>query len=296
MRDQATVRSRELGEGLRLAMEKAGFSGRDAARRLGWSDSKVSRLLTGLRAGTEVDVSAFLAVCGVKGKERQRLLSLCREQHTPGWFQQHGSRLPRQVRTLVDHENKAVSIGDYQSTIVPGLLQTGHYARALMKASGAVPPDEIDDRIAARLARQNLLSRDRPPTFTFFLHEFVLHLPVGGPVVMSDQLHTLLRMSVRPNLTLRVLPAAIGAHAAVAGNFTLMEFAEFKPVVYLDSETSSLFLEEPEEISAYKRILASLSNIALGERESRDMIAGAATELYADRENHDHLAEEQLQR
>lgn len=283
MRDrQPTVRSRELGAGLRQAMEKARFSGKETARRLGWSDSRVSRLLGGTRGGSEVDVSAFLAVCGVKGRERDRLLSLCKDQHTPGWFQQHGSRLPRQVRTLVDHENKATVIGEYQSTLIPGLLQTGDYARALIKASGAVPESEFDDRVAARLARQNLLSRDRPPTFTFFVHEFVLRLPVGGAEVMSDQLHYLLRLSVRTNLTLRVLPSAIGAHAGCAGSFKLMEFAEFKPIVYLDSETSSLFLEEPEEISAYKRILAALEDTTLDEGQSREMIASVATELYAD--------------
>jgi transcriptional regulator with XRE-family HTH domain len=291
MRDQATVRSRELGEGLRRAMERAGLSGREAAMRLGWSDSKVSRLLTGLRGGSEVDVSAFLAVCGVKGRERQRLMALCRGQHTPGWFQQHGSRLPQQVRTLVDHENKAIAISVFQSTLVPGLLQTGDYARALFREAGRVPPDEIDDRVAARLARKNLYSRERPPKFSFFVHELVFRLPVGGPVVMSDQMHELLRMSVRPNLTLRVVPASIGAHAATSGHFTLMEFADFKPIVYLDSETSSLFLEEPEEIFAYKGILASLEDTALSERQSRDVIARMATELYADRDSHDRLAE-----
>ncbi|HET9138939.1 helix-turn-helix transcriptional regulator [Actinophytocola sp.] len=291
MRDQATVRSRELGEGLRLVMERAGLNGRAAAMRLGWSDSKVSRLLTGLRGGSEVDVSAFLAVCGVKGKERQRLMGLCREQHTPGWFQQHGSRLPQQVRTLVDHENKASSIRVFQHTLIPGLLQTGEYARALFREAGRIPHSEIDDRVAARLARKNLFSRDHPPTFVFFVHEFVFRLPVGGAEVMSDQLHELLRMSVRPNLTLRVVPAEIGAHAATSGHFTLMEFADFKPVVYLDSETSSLFLEQPEEILAYKEILAALGETALSERQSRDLIAGMATELYADRDGHDRLAE-----
>jgi hypothetical protein len=103
-------------------------------------------------------------------------------------------------------------------------------------------------------------------------------------------------MSVRPDVTLRVVPAAIGAHAATAGHFTLMEFVDFKPIVYLDSETSSLFLEEPEEIAAYRSILASLENTALDEGQSRDLIGRLAVELYADRDDHDCLAEEQLQR
>jgi hypothetical protein len=232
-------------------------------------------------------VSAFLAVCRVTGAERDRLLDLCQEQRTPGWLQQHGSRLPQQLVTLIDHENKAVTIEDFQAIVVPGLLQTGDYARAVISRIATVPGPEIDDRVAARLARQILFSRERPARFTFYLHEFVLRLPVGDPAVMSEQLHHLLRMSVRPYLSLRVVPATLGAHAGSAGSFKLMEFAEFKPVAYMESETTSLFLEKPEEIAAYRRVLGSLAETALDEEESRKLIATLATELYLDRDDYD---------
>ena len=97
---EPTIRSRELGDGLRRAMQKAGLNGKQAAHLLGWSPSWVSRLLSGKRGATELDVAAFLGVCRIKGLERDRLLVLCQEQHTPGWFQQHGSRLPKQLMTL----------------------------------------------------------------------------------------------------------------------------------------------------------------------------------------------------
>ncbi len=281
---EATVRSRELGEGLRRAMERAGLTGRQAAQQLGLSPSWLSRLLTGKRNATPVQVAGFLALCRVTGVERDRLLALCDEQHIPGWFQQHGSRLPQQLVTYIDHETKAIAISDFQAIGVPGLLQTGHYARAVLRRSGNVPGEEVDDRVAARLARQNLFSRDYPPRLTFYLHEFVLRLPVGGPVVMSDQLHHLLRMSMLPCVTLRVVPAALGAHAALAGPFILMEFADFRPVVYLESTTASLFLELPVEIEAYQTILAALAQTALDKGQSRELIATLATELYADRE------------
>ncbi len=144
MRDrEPTIRSRELGEGLRRAVDKAGLNGVQAAHELGWSTSKVSRLLSGKRGGDEVEVSALLAVCKVKGKERSRLLALCQEQHTPGWFQQHGSRLPKQLVTLIDHENKALAIGEFQAMLVPGLLQTGDYARAVISRSANMPSEEV---------------------------------------------------------------------------------------------------------------------------------------------------------
>jgi transcriptional regulator with XRE-family HTH domain len=287
---EPTIRSRELGEGLRRAMEQAGLNGKQAAQLLDWSTSRLSRLVSGKRGGNEVDVSAFLAVCQVTGTERARLLALCRDQNTPGWLQQHGSRLPQQLVTLIDHENKAMGYSDIQPLVVPGLLQTGDYARALISRVVNVPAAEVNDRVAARLARQSLFSRERPARFTFYLHEFVLRTPVGGSAVMSEQLHHLLRMSVRSYLTMRVVPASLGAHAAMAGPFIFMEFAEFRPVAYLESETSSLFLEKPAETQAYRRILGALAEAALDEGQSRELIATLATELYADREDHDDHA------
>ena len=271
-------------------MEQAGLTGKQAAQMLSWSPSFVSLLLSGKRGASEVDIAAFLGVCRVQGPERDRLLALCREQDTPGWLQQHGSRMPKQLVTLIDHENKAVTISAFEAIFVPGLLQTGEYARAVISCNVNVPPDEVDDRVAARLARQSLFSRERPARFTFYIHEFVLRTPVGGTEVMSDQLHHLLRMSVRSYLTLRVVPASLGAHAATAGPFIFMEFAEFRSVTYLESETSSLFLEKPAETQAYRRILGALADTALGEGESRELIATVATELYADREDHDDHA------
>ncbi|HWR46671.1 MAG TPA: helix-turn-helix transcriptional regulator [Pseudonocardiaceae bacterium] len=287
---EPTIRSRELGEGLRQAMEAAGLTGKQTARMLDVSPSMVSMLLSGKRGASEVDIAAFLGVCRAKGPERERLLALCREQDTPGWFQQHGSRMPKQLMTLIDHENKAVAISEFEVTGVPGLLQTGEYARAAISRIVNVPPGEVEDRVAARLGRQSLFSRDRPAAFTFYLHESALRLPVGGPAVMAEQLRHLQRMSTRSYLTLRVVPVALGAHAAMTGAFRLMEFAEFKPVAYLESETSCLFLEKPEEIQAYRRILGALADTALGEGQSRELIAAVATGLYADGEDHDNRA------
>ncbi len=278
-----TIRSRELGEGLRKAMESAGLTGVEAARMLGWSPGWVSRLLTGKRGCKETEVAQFLGVCRIHGKEAERLLALVHDQDTPGWLQQHGSTMPLQLRTFIDHENQATAISAFEPTMVPGLLQTAEYAREVISSNVNVPSNEIDDRVAARRARQTLLTRFQPPRLTFFMHEFVLRTPVGDePKVMSEQLHELLRLSVRPHVTLRVVPTKAGAHAAMTGSFWLMEFPEFRPIVYLESETSSLFLEKPVEITAYQRVLAALSATALSEGQSREVISKIATELYED--------------
>lgn len=291
-----TVRSRELGEGLRRAMEYAGFNGSSIARRLGWSQGRVSRLLGGKRGGSGYDVAAFVAVCGIPNDEKDRLMALSIDHDKPGWFVQHGPVIPEQVLTLIDLETKATTMGAYQSVLLPGLLHTGGYARAVMAASANLPAEEIEDRVQARLARQSVLSRARPPKCTFFVHEFALRTPIGGPGVMSDQLHQLLRVMVQSNITLQVVPASIGAHAGLAGPFTLFDIPHFKPIVYLDSENSSLFLETPIQIDSYRNILSALENRALDEGQSRKLITSLAREYEGDREDHDELAEEQLQR
>ena len=150
MRDrEPTVRSRELGEGLRWAMKQARMNGKQVAHQLDWSPSWVSRLLSGKRTASQLHVAAILALCRVTGADREWLLALCQDQHTLDWLQQHGSRLPKQLRTLIDHEDKVVAISDFQSMMVPGLLQTADYARAMIRDPRTVPADEVEDRVAA---------------------------------------------------------------------------------------------------------------------------------------------------
>ncbi|GLZ39765.1 helix-turn-helix transcriptional regulator [Actinokineospora sp. NBRC 105648] len=284
---EPTIRSRELGEGLRLAMVGAGINGKQMAARLGWSTSKVSRMFVGNRGVTEVDVATFLGVCGVAGAERDRLLDLCRERDARGWLQQHGSRLPKQLRTLIDHEEQAVAISQFEVHLIPGLMQTAEYAREIIRCTVNVPAHEVEDRVEAKLARQRLISASPPPDCVFYIHELALRLEVGGPAVMSAQLHELLRLSVRRYISIRVLQARHGAHAGTAGPFRLMDFAGIKPIVFLESETSCTFLERSEEIAAYRSILVALADTALDEGQSRELIAGLATELYPDQEEHD---------
>lgn len=279
---EPTIRSRELGEGLRIAMVNAGFTASSIARELGWSASRVSRLLSGKRGGSSVEVAAFLAVCGVKGAEWHRLMALTRDRDRVSWFQQHGPVLPKQVRTLVDHEQKAIAVDEFRATVVPELLQTRSYARWVLSASPNLPRAEVEERVSARVARQGLVDRPGAPRFTFFIHEFVLLTPIAGKAVMSEQLHSLLQNSVRPNVVLRVVPSTVGVHAAMAGNFTLLDIRDFRPIVYLDNETSCVFLENPVEVASYRNIVSALHTTALDEARSRELIAKLATERYSD--------------
>jgi hypothetical protein len=107
-----------------------------------------------------------LATCHVERAERERLTKLCRELGTQGWLQQYGSRLPAQLKTYVDHENKATGIRNFQLALLPGMLQTENYIRAMLSRSATIPANEVEVLVHARITRQDILNRSRRPIFT----------------------------------------------------------------------------------------------------------------------------------
>jgi transcriptional regulator with XRE-family HTH domain len=272
--ERSSVRSRQLGDALRSAMANAGFNGKRTADLLGWSESRISRFLSGKLPATEVEVSALLALYGVTGSERDRLLELTRHPSTIGWTP------PEAARTLIDHQRKAIRITEAHTGTIPLLLQTENYARAIVSRMVNAPTDGSERFLTDRLTHQHLLTIAHPPQLTFYIHELVLHLPVGGPRVMSEQVHHLLRMSVRSHLTIRVVPTAIGAHAALAGTCGLMEFADIGPVVYLETEAAGYFLEESAEISMYQNVFTALAAVALDPTQTRAVISRLAVDRY----------------
>ncbi|WP_018686804.1 helix-turn-helix domain-containing protein [Actinokineospora enzanensis] len=278
---EPTIRSRELGEGMRAAMARARLNGVQTARKLGWSKSKLSRMFLGTRGVTPSDLTAFFEVCEVSGEERDRLQNLCAEMRVPGWFRQQESRLPPRLRRLIDHELHAAAIAEFAPVLIPELLRTDDYARSVLRSSVTVSQDEAEDRLIARHARQQRLKTDETLACTFYLHEFALRLPVGDASVMSDQLHELLRLSVRSNVEIRIVRASRGVHAGAAGAFRMTEFPDFRPVVHLEAEVTGFFLERTDEIEAYRAVLSSLGLIALDAAASRELIADLAIELYA---------------
>ena len=194
---EPTIRSRELGERLRQALERKNLSGQAVAKILGISSATVSRILTGKRGASEANVAGILALCGVTGQERDHLLRLCRDVGEPGWRQKYGDRLPGQIRTLADHEDNAIRLSEYHPILIPGLLQTAAYAYAWLTRSATVPPDEVPDRVTARMERHTIFAKSNPADFVFLIHEWAIRTPVGNAVTMSELEHPLLRLGVR---------------------------------------------------------------------------------------------------
>lgn len=252
-----TPRARALAKELRAARNEIGLSMKLVGKQLGWSEAKVSRVENAKQGITEADVAAILAVLRVTGTDRDRLLKMAREIDQPAWWEL-GRTLPAQLTALIDAEQRATQITDVTLNLLPGLLQTRAYTRAVME-SGGVDTDEVDDLVSIRQVRQGILSKRDPTTLRCFIDETALIRPVGGARVMADQVRHILAMSEESNVTVHVLPVALGAHAGLAGTFVLLEFIKSKPVVYLEARSSGAFLNETDDVSLFSDAVERLT-------------------------------------
>ncbi|MGW3959219.1 helix-turn-helix domain-containing protein [Amycolatopsis sp. NPDC005003] len=281
---EPNIRARQLGDRLLQRMAEKGWGVREMSRRLEMSAQWVSAVTRGLARPDPVNLARFLTLLGVKGAEYQELMALGDEMRKPGLLERSDN-----LHALISHEEHAAAISVFQGNVVPGLLQTGDYARSLAIGMGNQPdPDKLDEHIFARLSRQAILTRPRV-RFRFFVHEFALRLPVGSPSVMIDQFRQILRIAAQPNATVRILPASLGGHPASAGHFQMMESDSYQPVICIESEVASLYLEERREIAAYRRVLRGLESSALSEADSREFIVDLIGEADAGSMAKEHL-------
>ena len=270
-RQNVRAKARGLGAELADLRQQAGMTLRDVAGRLGWSAPTLCRIENGTRDTTTEEVAALLVIYKITGARNDRLVELARTIDQPGWWETSASGLPGQLTALCAFEAEATKITDVCMILVPGLLQTAEYARAVMDAT-VTPGSVIDARLAVRLGRQGILSRRHPPAIHTIIDEAVLHRPLGGPRVMAEQLRHIIRLAAKPHVTVRVLRQA--AHPALAGTYLTLEFPPpARPFVHLEHMQSSMFLDEAEDVDAFLATTATLADVALEPAHSRDFLA-----------------------
>jgi hypothetical protein len=266
----STVRGREFGDGLRATMNQAGLGGREAAAVLDCDPSKISTLVNGKGGANQVELALLLGLCRTPADERRHLQSLFPDTGEADWLQQHGKCRPIVNRTFSANLGAAKKLVGWHPYMMPDLLQTAAYARAVLRASPSVPEGELEARVKAHLNTQKQLYRGL--TSTFYLHEFALCLRVDTPETHAEQAQHLLNMATRPNTTIRILPAAAGAHAGLRGPFTLLSFPKYQSAVWLEHENSSTILENSDAVAAYDEIVESLNAASLSADESKETI------------------------
>jgi transcriptional regulator with XRE-family HTH domain len=280
VRPSPTVRSKRLRRELRRLREERGLTIEQATDLAGgeWNPSTLGRWENGDRRIRPGDLRVLLDVYDIQGDQREALLTLAKEARQRGWWQSYADVLPSEYGEYIGLEAEASSIRTYQQQLVPGPLQTEDYARAVISAGR---PDDaaeaIDRRVAVRLARQAVLTRDEPLRFWAVIDEAVTRRQVGGPEVMRAQLRHLAEIASRPGIQLQILLFTAGAHPAMAASFIILGFPPPDPdVAYVDAGASGLFVEDAAAIAAYRLMFDHLRAAALSPNESAALLAAEA--------------------
>lgn len=268
-----TIRARRLRRELRRLRDRAGLVAEDVAKDLGWHRTKVIRIELGHSRVTQNDVRDLLTLYKASDEEQETLVTLSRQARQKGWWNSYGDVLPDDY---VGFEAEASSISSYESLLVPGLLQTEEYVRATIQSGRtAADPEEVDRIVAARSARKALLSRDVPPKLWIVLDEGAVRRVVGGPSVMRAQVARLIEACENPAIVMQVLPFSAGAHAAMGGPFTILDYDDrvLDPtVVYLGNDTSTLLLEKEAQVARYRLMFDHLRAKALDPDRSGEFL------------------------
>ncbi|MFE3519571.1 helix-turn-helix domain-containing protein [Streptomyces sp. NPDC059166] len=279
MRNGPAVRRRKLGEELRALRHTSGLTSREAAALLGWHQSKVSRIETGASGVTPRDVTRLLDVYGVDDRQLRSLLQTLAGSAGGGgngWWHAYRGLIPPQYRDFISLESQASTARTLETSVVPGLLQTADYARAVTRSSlDGLPSAQLDSLVEVRLARQGVLMGPRPLRLSAVLDEAVLRREVGGPGVMREQLRHLTEIAQLPHVTLQLLPFEKGSYIGLSGPFVIFSFETTSDldVVVLDHLTSSLYLERREDLEAYSSAFRTMRAHALSPERSLDLIA-----------------------
>ena len=282
------ARRRRLAAELRRLREHVGLAEDQATERLGWSsNSKLSRIELGKSGVKQADLQSLLDLYKVAGDHRAELTALAEESRKSGQFQSAGMRLPGELIAFLEAEADAESIWVWEPLIVPGLLQTEDYTRAILQAwvdKFSLPPGEVDRRVEARRVRQEVLTRDPPVHLSVVLDESVLRRRIGGATVMHEQLERLVALSELAHIEVRILPLD-SEHLVGTGSFNYLRLGPIHGVrqndfVAFDHLTGMDDVEDEGDVHQYKVVFESLMNNALGPNETRTLITAVADEVW----------------
>jgi hypothetical protein len=249
-----------------------------------WSLSKVIRIESASSGISANDLKALLQLYGVKDSGQvDSLLSLARAARERSWWSAYRDVAPSSLLQLIEYESAASVVRQFETTFIPGILQTEDYARAVIQDYYDERPgsDKLRALVELRIRREDLFDADNPPSFQFMLDEAVIRRLVGGSSVMRNQLRRLIEVAGKPNVTLEVIPFAAGLHPGMNGPFEIIEFADpsDSDIVFLESPHGDIVSDDPEETLKYREAFEGLAKAGLGPRDSLARIAKIADEM-----------------
>lgn len=274
-----TLRAQWLGQELRKLREEAKLTLKDVGNYIQRDASSVSRMESGMFPARVPDVLAYLSLCGVSSKRRRdALMTLAQDTWQTGWWDGY-SDVAAELIDRIWIESQTREIWSYQTMVVIGLLQTPEYADAVIRTMVGAEDQQLDRWVDLRISRQKILTARDPARLAVILDEAVLRRPIGGPKVAAVQLRHLVAMGARPNIEIRVLPFAVGAHTGVDGPFEIFRMGEpYADVGCVESPGGAVYVESSSVDGLFARY-DRLRGAALGPQESAALIEAAAEDL-----------------
>ncbi|MGW5514738.1 helix-turn-helix domain-containing protein [Nocardia africana] len=285
----STLPRRQLGRHLRESRESIGLTLVEAAKLMQWGKSTLQRLEKGQTERIRThDVGLLCEIYQLESEQTADLVALAEQAAVKNWWQAYGSLISPNFDVYMGLESAAREMKSFQPCLVPGLLQTAHYARGLDRIYFPNDSeDELDRRVEMRLRRQGVINRrTQPACLAATLHESALRTVVGSPMVMARQVRHLADVSTEPNVSIHVLPFRSGFPAGCApGPFTILEFGrnsrgeEVEPtVVYAENFTGAMYFENTDDVDRYREVHRTIQCAALDGRASRDLLREIARE------------------
>ncbi|MGW8435568.1 helix-turn-helix domain-containing protein [Nocardiopsis sp. NPDC055879] len=275
-----TIRLRRLGFELRHLREQHELTLEEASKRAGVPRTTLSKIENAESRRTRArDLDALADLYQVNDETREAFHQLYRESNEKGWWYRYKELFG--TSGLPAFEVEASLIRTYQPQVIPGLLQTPEYTRAVFTGTNTYAETEIRRHVEARMERQNILARLYPPEYAAIIDEAALRRPAGGEAAMRAQLTHLVHMAKRPHISIHVLPFSAGMHAANLGGFQIMEFSEpaDPTVCFAEIPTAGLFLEEEAEVRRYDAIWREAHNASLTVTQSLDFVQDISASL-----------------
>lgn len=271
-----TARGRRLGIALRNRREAAKMTLEEAADEINSTRSTLSRYENAQTLVSPAMVRSLLTLYGASADEIAEMVQLAKDVRKPGWWVTYSYLLDKRTIDFIALEAEAKSIANFEPSVVPGLLQTADYIRAVMLGGPHTLTEQgVEQRIKARLDRQKRITDEHPAIFDGIIDEGALRRPVGGDQVMREQLKHLLKLSELPNVTVQVIPLKAGYHRGTRGSLHLLEFADPEDPVVASVETvaGQLVIDRPDELRTCVKIMENLRTVALSPAASRDFIS-----------------------
>ncbi|NUP25000.1 MAG: helix-turn-helix domain-containing protein [Streptomyces sp.] len=270
-----TVRRLRLGQELRLLRERRKITGARAAKEIGWSPSKISRIEAAKTLPSADDIQAMAKLYRIDEDKTEELFGLLRDAEQRGWWEDYEDALPGEYTRFLGLEAEAIHQRSWEPQIVPGLLQTEDYAREVILATrgiARITHSGVRSRVVARLDRQQrVLHRPDACQLSVVLDESALMRRFGEPSVMREQMEHLLEISLLPHVSVQVLPLD-ALHPVNTGAYIHLKFTEFDDVVYLEQLYTAHFVDDLERVAGYETAFDHIRTEALDEDESRVLI------------------------